>query len=88
MPLGKHEVAVAHDDSAHWLVCVGEVDVRKDATSPVAAAWLLTYANLSPLPTTSRVPELPVTDWIDWLSLTDGPPVTGTLYSSTAWSVS
>ena len=32
VPQGKHEVAVAHDKSANWLLCIGEVDVRKDVT--------------------------------------------------------
>jgi hypothetical protein len=43
---------------------VREVTVRRDGSSDVQQAWLITFANLSPVPTTSRVPELPVVDWI------------------------
>lgn len=43
---------------------VREVTVRRDASSGVQQAWLLTFANLSPVPPSSRVPELPIVDWI------------------------
>ena len=42
---------------------VRAVTVELDAASQIQTAWLLTYANLSPLPPSSRVPELPVVDW-------------------------
>lgn len=42
---------------------VRSVTVHRDASSPVSEAWLMTYANLSPLPPSSRVPELAVADW-------------------------
>ena len=44
-------------------VFVRQVQVARAADSPVEAAWLLTYANLSPVPPSSRIPELPVADW-------------------------
>ena len=44
-------------------VMVRAVTVERADASPVAAAALLTYANLSPVPPTSRIPELPLTDW-------------------------
>ena len=44
-------------------VLVRHVRVERGAASAVTSAWLVTYANLSPLPSNSRVPELPVTDW-------------------------
>jgi hypothetical protein len=40
------------------------VEVQRSTDSPVQAAWLLTYANLSPLPANSRVAEIPVVDWL------------------------
>lgn len=43
---------------------VRQVSVERVSESPVSACWLLTYANLSPLPPNSRLPELPVVDWI------------------------
>ena len=42
---------------------VRDVRVERDAGSTVAAAHLITYANLSPTPSTSRLPELPFIDW-------------------------
>lgn len=36
--------------------------IRSD-DSPVTLAWLLTYANLSPTPPGSRIPQLPIVDW-------------------------
>ncbi len=39
------------------------VIVERSAGSPVERAWLLTYANLSPVPPDSRLPELPLVDW-------------------------
>ena len=44
-------------------VLVRSVRVQRDGDSPVSSAMLLTYANLSPLPPNSRVPELPFVDW-------------------------
>jgi len=38
-------------------------DVTVTATGTATVTHLLTYANLSPLPGTSRLPELPFTDW-------------------------
>jgi hypothetical protein len=55
--------AVRPDASAAQLL-VRSVSVRRNAGSPVGAAWLLAYANLSPVPPNSRVPELPVVDWL------------------------
>ncbi len=40
------------------------VEVQRAVDSPVQAAWLLTYANLSPLPGNSRIAEIPVVDWL------------------------
>ena len=37
---------------------------RASSAARCTAAWLLTYANLSPHPGNSRVPELPVVDWL------------------------
>ncbi|MFW5924951.1 MAG: MYXO-CTERM sorting domain-containing protein [Myxococcota bacterium] len=42
---------------------VRKVTVEKGAGSVVTTAHLLSYANLSPVPHTSRVPKLPVVDW-------------------------
>ncbi len=44
-------------------VLVRHVTVSRDAASPVTDAWLLTYANLSPVPPESRLAELPLVDW-------------------------
>jgi glucoamylase len=45
-------------------VMVRLVEVERAGDSAVTAAWLLTYANLSPIPPNSRVPELPLADWL------------------------
>jgi hypothetical protein len=45
-------------------VMVRRVTVERAAASPVVSLWLLTYANLSPTPPNSRLPELPVADWL------------------------
>ncbi len=45
-------------------VMVRAVELRRETQSPVTAAWLLTYANLSPMPPNSRIAELPVLDWV------------------------
>ncbi len=42
---------------------VRHVTIVRDTDSPVQDAWLLSYANLSPLPPGSRVSELHVADW-------------------------
>lgn len=42
---------------------VRQVTVERLAGSTVQNAWLLSYANLSPVPPNSRVPKLPVVDW-------------------------
>lgn len=42
---------------------VRQVRVDRDADSPVTAAWLLTYANLSPIPESCRVEKIPLVDW-------------------------
>lgn len=44
-------------------VLVREVRVERRNGSVVRGASLLTYANLSPVPAASRIPELPLTDW-------------------------
>ncbi len=44
-------------------VFVRDVIVSLGDASPVTDAWLLTYANLSPVPPTSRLAELPLSDW-------------------------
>ncbi|MBW2523467.1 MAG: hypothetical protein JRI23_04805 [Deltaproteobacteria bacterium] len=44
-------------------VMVRQVLVERSPSSAVDQAWLLTYANLSPLPPNSRVAMLPVVDW-------------------------
>ncbi|MFW6051170.1 MAG: MYXO-CTERM sorting domain-containing protein [Myxococcota bacterium] len=44
-------------------VLVRQVTVERLADSTVQDAWLLSYANLSPVPPNSRVPKLPVVDW-------------------------
>jgi hypothetical protein len=51
--------------------------ISRQPDSPVEQAWVLTYANLSPVPPSSRVPELPVVDWVfdgrnDFAALWDG----------------
>jgi hypothetical protein len=53
-------VDAVHPDEDVW---VRSVRVERDAASPVEAAWLLTYANLSPVPPSSRIPQLPMADW-------------------------
>ncbi|HJL19963.1 MAG TPA: hypothetical protein RMH99_30140 [Sandaracinaceae bacterium LLY-WYZ-13_1] len=53
-------VDAVHPERDQW---VREVRVERAIGSPVDAAWLLTYANLSPVPPSSRIPELPVSDW-------------------------
>jgi hypothetical protein len=45
-------------------VYVRSVTVERAAAADVTAAWLLTYANLSPTPPNSRVPEIPIVDWV------------------------
>jgi hypothetical protein len=45
-------------------VMVRDVAVQRQPQSAVTAAWLLTYANLSPLPPNSRIAELPLVDWL------------------------
>jgi hypothetical protein len=45
-------------------VLVRQVTVARASGSPVQGAWLLTYANLSPTPPNSRLPEVPVVDWL------------------------
>jgi len=42
---------------------VRRVDIDRATSSPVTDAALLTYANLSPVPPESRLPELPFADW-------------------------
>jgi len=44
-------------------VWVRQVRVERDPGADVEAAWLMTYANLSPVPPQSRIPELPMADW-------------------------
>lgn len=39
------------------------VVVERASGSPIRMAWLLTYANLSPTPPNSRIPEIPIVDW-------------------------
>lgn len=43
---------------------VRHVEIARQSGSPVEQAWLITYANLSPTPPSSRVPELPIVDWV------------------------
>lgn len=43
---------------------VRHAEIVRDGDSPVERAWLVTYANLSPVPPSSRVPELPIADWV------------------------
>ena len=45
-------------------VLVRLVTVARAVGSPVSSAWLLTYANLSPTPSNSRLAELPIVDWL------------------------
>jgi len=42
---------------------VWRIEIERKASSPVTGVDLMTYANLSPLPPNSIVPELPVADW-------------------------
>lgn len=42
---------------------VRHVTVTRGPSSTVTALWLLTYANLSPTPRESRLPQLPLADW-------------------------
>jgi len=44
-------------------VLIRSVTLTRDPTSPVTSCALLSYANLSPVPPSSRVAELPVVDW-------------------------
>ncbi|HJL02957.1 MAG TPA: hypothetical protein RMH85_34540 [Polyangiaceae bacterium LLY-WYZ-15_(1-7)] len=44
-------------------VLVREVRVVREEGSPVLSAELLTFANLSPMPPESRIPQLPFVDW-------------------------
>ncbi|MEE2788053.1 MAG: glycoside hydrolase family 15 protein [Myxococcota bacterium] len=37
--------------------------VERGANAPTGQAWLMSYANFSPMPPNFRVPALPVTDW-------------------------
>ncbi len=43
---------------------IRRAEITRDPGSPVQRAWLITYANLSPVPPSSRVPELPIVDWV------------------------
>lgn len=43
---------------------VRRIEIIREDASPVEQAWLITYANLSPVPPSSRVPELPIVDWV------------------------
>ena len=37
--------------------------VKRGPNAPMTRAWLMTFANFSPMPPNFRVPALPVTDW-------------------------
>lgn len=54
--------AVSPSDSSD--VLVRSVRITRGPGSTVSAAWLLTYANLSPQPPNSRIAELPIADWV------------------------
>ncbi len=43
---------------------VRRLRVTLEEGSPVAEAWMVTYANLSPVPGTSSLDELPFVDWV------------------------
>lgn len=45
-------------------VLVRAARVEREPGADIVQAWLLTYANLSPVPPTSRISRLPIVDWL------------------------